>query len=451
MKIPKTPPDVEKIIDGLKDSEARSFINLLGKASSFSDLENNYYHWDKLRFLELPEGVENHKVWWTILKIKRNSNYKNIGITGMNKIPFKYTMLDSFSNTTHFLDQFANGQSTEKPAINPQTKDCYLLNSLIEESITSSQLEGATTTRDIAKKMIQENRTPRDRSEQMILNNYKAISFIRTVKNEKLSPELIKEIHNIIAKDTLDKPEKAGVYRDNSDDIHVMTYDNESIFTPPSYKEINKRIDELCNFANADTDKTFTHPVIKAIIIHFLLAYIHPFTDGNGRTARALFYWYMLKKGYWLAEFISISRILKKAPAQYALSYLYTETDENDLTYFIGYQLETIRRSIDELNLYIKRKMEELESIEKLLKGTGLSNKLNNRQVPFLKTAIKSPGSIYTIQEYSNMHNVVYQTARNDLLELSDNYELLLKLKKGKTFVFVAPSDLENRLRNSKA
>jgi Fic family protein len=230
-----------------------------------------------------------------------------------------------------------------------------------------------------------------------------------------------------------------------------MTHDNERIFTPPPYKEIQKRIDELCNFANSDTDKTFTHPVIKAVIIHFLLSYIHPFTDGNGRTARALFYWFMLKKGYWLAEFISISRILKKAPAKYALSYLYTETDENDLTYFIDFQLETIKKSIDELNIYIKRKMKELESMEKLLRETGLSSKLNSRQVTFLKTAIKSPGDIYTIQEYSNMNNVVYQTARNDLLELSDTFDLLLKLKKGKTFVFVAPSDIENRLKKSKS
>lgn len=441
MKIPKTPPNVEKFIADIKKNDPKSFITLLEMDFPDLDPDSSYKHWDKLRFKELPKGVKNHEMWWALLKIKRKSNYKYLGINGMKNVPFKYVILNNFLSTTHFLDQFAVSQ----------LKDNYLLNSIIEESITSSQLEGATTTRDIAKKMIQENRAPRDRSEQMIVNNYKAISFIRTVKEEKLTPELIKEIHRIISSDTLDKPEKAGVYRDKSDNIHVMTHDNGRIFTPPSFKEIEPRIDELCNFANNDTDKTFTHPVIKAIIIHFLLSYIHPFTDGNGRTARALFYWYMLKKGYWLTEFISISRILKKAPVKYALSYLYTETDENDLTYFIDFQLETIRKSIDELNLYIKRKMKELESLEKLLKETGLSNKLNNRQRTFLKTAIKSPGSIYTIQEYSNMNNVVYQTARNDLLELSDTFDLLLKLKKGKTFVFVAPSDLENRLRSSKS
>ena len=87
------------------------------------------------------------------------------------------------------------------------------------------------------------------------------------------------------------------------------------------------------------------HHHIRAIILHFWLAYGHPFVDGNGRTARALFYWAMLHEGYWLFEFISISNILRKAPAQYGLSFLYSETDDNDLTYFIVAQTKVIRRA----------------------------------------------------------------------------------------------------------
>lgn len=432
MKKPATPPDVGK------------FLNF----KLLSDDGGIYKHWDKLRFAKLPENIPDHESWWAMIKIKRRNNYKDLNIKGIDGIPFKFIMLDEFQKTTHFLDQFASGNiAVEKPILNPQMKDYYLISSLMEESITSSQLEGATTTRDIAKKMIRENRAPRNKSEQMIINNYEAINFARSVKNENLSPELIKEIHRIISKNTLDDPEKSGVYRNEADDIRVMTYDNELIFTPCAYSEIEKRIAELCKFANEEDFTIFIHPVIKAVIIHFLLSYIHPFIDGNGRTARALFYWYMLKKGYWLAEFISISRILKNAPAKYTMSYLYTETDENDLTYFIDYQLKTIRRAIDELNSYIKRKMSELESAEKLLKNTKFADVLNIRQLTFLESALKSPGTIYTIQEYKNMHNVVYQTARQDLIDLSDRHGLIIKLKKGKTFVFIAPVDLEARLK----
>lgn len=57
--------------------------------------------------------------------------------------------------------------------------------------------------------------------------------------------------------------------------------------------------------------------MLRAILLHFWLAYDHPFEDGNGRTARSLFYWYMRTQGYWLVEYLLISNILRKAPAQY--------------------------------------------------------------------------------------------------------------------------------------
>jgi len=320
---------------------------------------------------------------------------------------------------------------------------------LVISFIESIPIGGATTTRDVAKQMIKEGRHPKDKSEMMILYNYKAIQFIRTVKDEKLTPELINEIHKIISENTLEKEDKAGIYRNQDDNIHVLVDNDNIVFTPPHYTEIKNRIKELCDFANKDNfTEYFIHPVVKSIIIHFLSAYIHPYIDGNGRTARALFYWFMLKKGYWLTEFISISRILKQAPARYGMSYLYTETDENDLSYFVDYQLEVIKRAIDELNLYISKKMSDLEDTESLLKKTKLAHQLNLRQLTLLRSAIKAPGKIYSIQEHKNSHHIAYETARKDILELADKHSLFIKVKEGKSFVFIVPSDIKERIKN---
>jgi len=79
--------------------------------------------------------------------------------------------------------------------------------------------------------------------------------------------------------------------------------------TPPDYNKIPDLMEEFCKFASTDEDD-FIHPLIKGIILHFLIGYIHPFTDGNGRCARSIFYWYMLSRGYWLFEYMPISRIL---------------------------------------------------------------------------------------------------------------------------------------------
>ena len=197
----------------------------------------------------------------------------------------------------------------------------------------------------------------------------------------------------------------------------------------------------MCAFANAD--KPFIHPVVRSILLHFWLAYDHPFVDGNGRTARALFYWSMLRHGYWLAEYLAISRILKKAPTKYGRSFFYTETDENDMTYFVLSQLDVIQHSIRDLNQFLSRKVGERQSTAALLRKSAT---LNHRQIAILTHALKHRGWAYTIEAHAVSHGVVYQTARADLLGL-EKRKILSKKRVGKAFVFEAPKDLESRLR----
>ena len=92
------------------------------------------------------------------------------------------------------------------------------------------------------------------------------------------------------------------------------------------------------DFANSSAESPFVHPVVRAILIHFMIGYDHPFVDGNGRTARALFYWSMLRSGFWMTEYFSISSILRKAPSQYVRSYLHTESDDGDTTLEAGHE-----------------------------------------------------------------------------------------------------------------
>ncbi len=448
MKIPDKPPEILQILKDKRINEPEKLIKLLTNAKP-TDYKGRYLHWDKLKYLPLPENIDNHELWWTQLKFARNNNYKTLPIVGMDGKKFRYVVIDNFEKNLHFLDQYASGNiALSEPILNSHLKNTYLISSLYEESITSSQLEGASTTREVAKKMLREGRKPKDKSEKMILNNFRAMQFVREIKNELLTPEMIKELHKILTDMTLDDPNKSGVFRGKNDNIHVIVDNDQIVFTPPDYKQIEKRIDELCDFANSDNFTAyFIHPVIKSIILHFYLSFIHPFTDGNGRTARALFYWSMLKNGYWLTEFISISRILKNAPSKYGLSFLYTETDDNDLSYFIDYQLEVIKKSIEDLIIYIKKKMNDVESVTKLITTTKVTNSLNLRQLSILKHAMKRPGYIYSINEHKNTHDIAYDTARKDLLDLSDKYELLIKVKEGKAFIFISPSNIEERIK----
>jgi Fic family protein len=329
-----------------------------------------------------------------------------------------------------------------EPVTNPQTRDQYLVRSLIEEAITSSQLEGAATTREVAKEMIRTGRAPRNKDEQMILNNYRTMVHITKLKAQALSPDVVFEIHRMTTEMTLDDPTAAGRFR-HPEEQRVVGDDYGAVFhVPPPALELPDRIQAMCNFANGNSPDYFIHPVIRAIILHFWLAYDHPFVDGNGRTARALFYWAMLRSEYWLFEFISISNILRKAPAKYGRSFLYTETDENDLTYFIVAQIKVIRRALDELHAYIDRKTAELRQLEVHLRAL---NMFNHRQVDLIHHALKHPYQNYTIESHRRSHRIVYQTARTDLLDLN-NRGILERKMRGRKMVFVVPPDLPERL-----
>jgi len=178
------------------------------------------------------------------------------------------------------------------------------------------------------------------------------------------------------------------------------------------------------------------------VILHFLLGYIHPFVDGNGRTARAIFYWYMLKRGYWLIEYIPISRIFLKSPAQYARAYLYSEIDDQDLTYFIVYNLKALRLGFRELKAYIARKQKKVRMIGDAFLGDP---DLNTRQTILIQHALKHPGLEYNIQIHKNYYGVTYQTARTDLLDLVER-QFMEKIKRGNKFFFKLSKEIDKFL-----
>ena len=214
---------------------------------------------------------------------------------------------------------------------------------------------------------------------------------------------------------------------------------------PPAASELAQRLEQLCRFANGETPAVFIHPVVRAITLHFWLAYDHPFRDGNGRTARALFYWSMLQQGYWLFEFISISSVITKARGQYERSFLYCETDDNDLTYFLLAQLTVIQQAISNLYAYLERKASELAALQRRLEGMDAPAGFNGRQLALLRHALRHPGFRYTVGSHQRSHGVSNQTARSDLQRLA-SHGLLIPAKDGKRDIFQVPADLASRL-----
>jgi Fic family protein len=444
MKIPARPPDYKQLLENVL-GQGPPPAGKLQRLLRIGPLVNGEYrHWDRIRHMEPPDGLT-HEEWWLGIKIGRQQLARSIPLLDRTGEPFVYGAPDPIQRALHAITQQASGRLWARDQVtNPATRDRYIVNSLIEEAITSSQLEGASTTAHAAKVMLRTGRAPKDRSEQMILNNYMAMRRVQELKNEPLTPELVFELHRIVTEDTLDDPARAGAFRTDADNIAVNDrVDGKVLHLPPPADELPQRLDRMCEFANTSDDQGFMHPVVRAMILHFWLAHDHPFVDGNGRTARALFYWAMLHSDYWLAEFLSISRILNRSPSGYARSFLYTETDSNDLVYFLDYHLEVIQKAIDGLFEHLDRKSREAREVEEIIRGAG---NFNHRQLALLGHALRHPGASYTFASHRRSHAVVYQTARTDLIDLARR-GLLNERRVGRVYHFDAPSDLPDRLR----
>jgi len=440
MRIPAAPPDITSVIEKLPPEQ-------LGKV--FSDIgqpQAGYLHWDELRRRPTPAGID-HELWWVRTKVARQSQYKRLPLLDKKGRPFVMASPEQLQIDLHHIDRDAAGKIAAPGEVTGEHRDRFLLHSMIEESITSSQLEGASTTRKVAEKMLREGRRPRDTSERMIFNNFQAMEWIREVRQEPITPDRILELHRLLTEGTFDNPDDAGQLRRADDVLVVDARDHTELHSPPSWKELPERLDRLCAFANmTENDTPFVHPVARAILLHFMMGYDHPFADGNGRTARALFYWAMARSGYWLVEFLSISQFLRQAPSKYVRAYLHTETDDNDTTYFLLHQTHIIRRAISALYDYLRETAEEQRQTERLLSASRtLRTKINHRQKVLLTHALKHPGDEYRVDSHQKTHGVVYQTARTDLLEL-ESLGLLLKEKHGNAYVFLAPTDLAERI-----
>ncbi len=437
-----SPPDHQQLFNDIETPRFMAVMEAVARAVPRRD----YIHWDKLRHLAPPEGIT-HEEWWLAIRMGRAPS--GLPLQDADGRRFRYGTPSSMQRLLHYVDQHCAGEiaMAEVVTTDEQARHHYLVNSLMEEAIRSSQLEGATTSRHVAKELLRSGRAPRDRSELMILNNYRALEFMRESMDGALTPELVMRLQGILTEGTLDDAGAAGRLQTSSEERVVVldATDGGVIHKPPSAEQLPARLQAMCDFANSEDDDSgdFIHPVVRGILLHFWLAYDHPFVDGNGRTARALFYWFMRRQKYWLVEYLSISRVIREAPAKYGRAFLYAETDGGDTTYFLLHQLDVIKRAVEELHVYLARKAQEVREVEQLIKD---SEGLNHRQLALLTEVSRHPDADYTYRSHAASHKVTHETARLDLLQLQER-GLLRRRQSGHKHVYSAVPDLSKALK----
>lgn len=399
------PPKIDKkiLVNALVKGIDSNIMPIVDKVNA------DYEYWDKAKYKKLPEGYT-PQMLWTNVKASRLRNM----ILVWEKYGINLCVTSQMQRLCHEFDmKFGSFWEVEGDTQTAEKK-YYLSSSLMEEAIYSSKMEGASTTRIVAKDMLRKKKSPQNKSQQMIVNNYNTIQYIVEHKDEPLTEETLLHIHRLMTEKTMDNPEDTGRFRTNDKVVVADMVEGDIIYTPPSFQEIPEFVESLCNFFNNDNPRTFIHPIIRGIIVHFMLAFMHPFVDGNGRTARALFYWYMLKEGYKLTEYMSISRVIAKSKANYEKAFRYVENDGNDMGYFVAYNLRALEISFQQLRDYIQRKQREKRAASSFM----MAGNINQRQALILQRLKEEPDTIFTVKDVQEQFSVSSMTARKDLSDL---------------------------------
>ena len=400
------------------------------RESALSDHEYNPWRYVKYH---APQGIDARDYWKALVFVRgirpvaelKNGYGHRFGLAHPEALKRRV-------NNAYRALSFSMETDSPFKGLDDDRRRVYLQRSLAEEAISSSQLEGAVTTRRVAREMLMTKRPPVDDSERMILNNFLTMERLKEWKDQPLSLQLLKDIQAQLTDGVIEES-KRGRFKEAQDE--VVVYDNrrnEVVHYPPPREGMEDRLQKLVDFANDDASGEFYYPVEKAAILHFMLGYEHPFCDGNGRTARALFYWYLLRKGCWIAEFLSISSMLRR-PAwrkRYNEAYMDVEKCDFDLTYFVLMQMDCLYEAAKEFHAYVDRVQREGREIENLLSGV-----LNKRQLDLIRHARRHPGYVYSAAEHAQWHSVVLNSARSDLKDLAEK-KFLKMSKRGHAMVY---------------
>ncbi len=410
----ETPPIWKKLLTVElieKIQNSKEVQDILSKA------QKEYVYWDKFKYYNFPQNIT-PKEAWAFVKLSRMSLIERTPVKSISGDNFSYNIPKDLYQKLNFIDTHGAGllkSFQDKPSSAQTSK--YIISSLTEESIASSQIEGANTTHKIAKEMILSQRKPRNKSEQMIVNNYLAMQKIAQWKDIDLTEQMLLDLQKILIDQTVDEPLIVGRFRRDEDEIVVSDQiTGEIAHVPPKEKLMLSELKRFIQYANQkESDDSFIHPVVKASILHFWFAYLHPFADGNGRSSRAIFYWYLLKNDYWLIEYVSISRAIKQSRKAYDNAFLYSENDDNDMTYFLLYITETFKKSILQFMEYFERKEIEIREIKS---NTSVSSKFNIRQTVLLQYFSEHPDESIDVATHQNKNGISRPSAYNDLAML---------------------------------
>ena len=287
--------------------------------------------------------------------MSRKLNVVRVGLKGIHREDLIYT---STNNLRNKLDVLSN---LYKKVLNTDlvaSKETILI-----EGYYSATIEGARTTVDYVKNCFS---NPKGKDEKMVVNTYKALGYM--YGKDIACEDVLLKVWSIIVKDVCENEKSRGIkYRSGM--VYVGN-GSKVIHTPPKPNEIQGYMNLLYKYIRKGGICNFQDLLIKSIISHFYLVYIHPMCDGNGRLARLLMLSLLCRGGFANVLNLSISKSIEESLSGYYRSILVSEerislygSNVLDVTPFIVYMLDVFERSLLMYSMFKETTLTTKESV----------------------------------------------------------------------------------------
>jgi len=251
------------------------------------------------------------------------------------------------------------------------------------------------------------------RDKQEVLNYLDVLKNIKNlIKDNFINEKVILNIHRMVTKNTLDNPEDCGVYR-NRYVVVGNRFTGEVFFRPPQNQEVPGLVKDLLSWINSKESKELD-PVIEAGVAHYEFVRIHPFVDGNGRTARVLAALILYLRGFDTNQFFCLDDYYDSDRPAYYKALQSVRPDTLDLTNWLEYFTEGVNISTEA----VKERVVRLSS-KRLRKAKGKQIALTERQMRIIEF-INQNGKITNrdVREMFKLSNRAALDEINKLLEL---------------------------------
>ncbi len=387
----------------------------------------NYYSKQEMGY-RLSADAKLEEFWPKTVEYRQTKG-QNLPFEDQQGQKFWFVLTPPLLELLHRID--TKGKDSLYDVVKEEIRQELVNEALIEEALFSSVIEGAFSTLARARELIRQNKKPRDTSEQMVVNNAKVMRYVLEQRDARCSIEFMHTLQRLATEKTLEDPQDAGRFR--TDLVYIYNANGEVVYTAPPVETVDPSMQQLVDWVNKQNERPFIHPIVCATIIHTYFVYVHPFVDGNGRTARSLFYWYLLKNRYEFFRYFSISSIIKETRAQYYKALKDMEDCHADMTYVLLYMAGTVVQAID---VVLQRIVERYRRDMLLSKVQEKGILLNDRQRTFLKRLTTAKDKRGTMAKYQKDFGVVYETARRDLRFL-ESHGILVRKTEGKKFVYL--------------